>query len=101
MSFFIDYIQMGDFMKRFLGLIIIIGLISATFLITKRHQVESSNRDVELVIDYSSLAEKEQIDLLIKLKDLGVKSVALEQESLRSLEAVSYTHLTLPTIYSV
>lgn len=87
MSFFIDYIQMGDFMKRFLGLIIIIGLISATFLITKRHQVESSNRDVELVIDYSSLAEKEQIDLLIKLKDLGVKSVALEQESLRSLEA--------------
>jgi len=77
---------MGDFMKRFLGLIIIIGLLSAIFLIVKRYQVESSNRDVELVIDYSLLEEKEQVDLLIKLQELGVSSVALEQESLRSLE---------------
>jgi uncharacterized membrane protein (UPF0136 family) len=73
-------------MKRFLSLIVIVGLLFAIFLITKRHQVESTNRDVELVMDYSLLAEKEQVDLLIKLKELGVNSVAFEQESLRTLD---------------
>ena len=54
-----------------------------------------------------SLAEKTQTDLLpykvkdIKLAEWGRKEITLAEAEMPGLMSVSYTHLTLPTIYSV
>ena len=52
--------------------------------------------------DFVQLRMFERLDILLKIKAVESDvAVALKEVHARSVATVSYTHLTLPTIYSV
>ncbi|MCK8828118.1 DUF5693 family protein [Natroniella acetigena] len=72
-------------MKKLLTITLIAILALTGLLVARRYQVESQNRAVELVIDYSLLREFEQEQLLSQLKELGLTTVGLEMDNLKEL----------------
>ncbi len=72
-------------MKKFLIVILIIGLIAATYLLFIRYQIESNNKTVELAIDYRLLRKLNQLNLLADLERLGLSSIAIYEQSLADL----------------
>ncbi|MCK8816003.1 DUF5693 family protein [Natroniella sulfidigena] len=72
-------------MKKLLTITLIAILVLTGILVARRQRVESQNRAVELVIDYSMLREFEQDQLLPQLKELGLTTVGLEMDNLEQL----------------
>ena len=64
------------------------------------HKMEELQDEVEILLDF--LAEDESVheELITQLSELDKMMTSYEMTLLLS-EPVSYTHLTLPTIYSV
>ncbi|WP_408955715.1 DUF5693 family protein [Natroniella sp. ANB-PHB2] len=72
-------------MKKLLTITLIAILVLTGLLVSKRHRVESQNRTVELVMDYSLLREFKQDELLPQLKEMGLTTIALEMDNLEQL----------------
>ncbi|GAB6100080.1 hypothetical protein JCM16358_19590 [Halanaerocella petrolearia] len=82
-------------MRKILIILLLISIVSAGILVADKSQVETSNRQVELIMDYNLLADADQLSLLPKLKESGLQTIAVRGESLQELdnknELVYYT----------
>lgn len=71
--------------------LIVISMFSMIFTIYERFSIESDNKGVEIILDFDeveALAKQSDKDLVWwfrKFKELGVSSVAINEESLQSL----------------
>lgn len=77
--------------NKILVLVIIIGLLASLAIDLQRHQVESVNRSIELIMDYEdlvALAEKEGLPpekVLAMAKERGVTSLAVYETTFKKL----------------
>lgn len=83
--------SVGLRIKALLISLVIVGLVAALYVAAERVKVESRNRAVELVIDYSEVAQltatadKSALEVLRSLKQSGVTSAAVSEQTLRDL----------------
>ncbi|MGB9619859.1 MAG: DUF5693 family protein, partial [Armatimonadota bacterium] len=77
--------------KKVLIAILCVGLAASAHTAAQRLRVESRNKAVELVVDYSEIAQisaatgKPPVEILRSLKQSGVTSVALSEKTVRDL----------------
>lgn len=77
--------------NRLLIAVIIAGLLASLIIDVQRHQVESQNRSVELIMDYEDLvglAEKEGVSpekVMAEAKEAGVTSLAVYETTFKKL----------------
>ncbi|GAB6138187.1 DUF5693 family protein [Halanaerobaculum tunisiense] len=74
-------------MRKLLVLLLISALVSAGVVVVNKYQVETANRSVELIMDYNSLAQVDQLSLLPQLQQTGLQTLAVRGQSLQELAA--------------
>ena len=87
---------MGNFLKQFkynrmLILCILVGLMAALTIVWQRHNVEESNTQVELLMEYEDVVELAQLEgvpldsLMGQVRDAGITSLAVYETTLEKL----------------
>lgn len=83
---------MDKLFQRLCWALIILSTAIAGIVLVNRHRVENSNRSVELTLDYAELKQisvatgTSMATLLTRLKQCGISSVSLPEQTLNSLQ---------------
>ncbi len=79
--------------KKYLSILVVFGIVGCILIAFLRNRIEKNNRIVELVCDYDEVYEFSQEygydnrELLTELRLSGINSMAVNEETLRSLSA--------------
>lgn len=77
-------------MKRVLWVLILVGLVAALGLLSRRHGYEAANRTNEIILDYQSVLDLSRAqggeDLFALYKSYGIASLAVPEWTLDDLE---------------
>ncbi len=77
--------------KTILWALVIVGFVASLYVAMQRVRVESRNRAVEIVLDYSEIEElaaasgRSPVDVLREFKNAGATSVAITEKTVKDL----------------
>ncbi|PYI51159.1 DUF5693 family protein [Paenibacillus flagellatus] len=105
-----QYGKVNDRVRKWLWILVVLGLIASTPLVYKRVQTERSTKNVEIVFDYRDLLEASAYrpnpesyvqEWLKTMKENGIGSMAVYESSLEELKNSRRIQVFTPQEYSL